>query len=65
MTTLNDIPSAECPHCGVAFQWDDYYEMEAGDTRECPQCEKVIYVTGVDTIIQATLSTEWPEGGAR
>lgn len=56
-TRCNDIPSAECPHCGAHFQWDDYYDLAAGDERDCPKCEKTIYVTEVDYIIHATLST--------
>ena len=56
-TICNDMPSAECPHCGAKFQWYDYYDLAAGDERECPKCEQTIYVTEVDYIIHATLST--------
>lgn len=56
-TRCNDMPSAECPHCGSTFRWDDYYELEVGEERECPRCEKTIFVTEVDVVIRATLST--------
>jgi excisionase family DNA binding protein len=57
-TRNNDMPQAECPHCGASFQWDDYYDLAAGDERDCPKCDKPIFVTEVEYIMHATLSTE-------
>lgn len=45
----------ECPHCGKVFQWDDYYELKVGDSRECPKCEKEVFVIATDIEITATL----------
>lgn len=56
-TYCNDMPSAVCPHCGARFQWEDYYDLAPGDERDCPKCGQPVFVTAVDYIIHATLST--------
>ncbi len=60
-TDNNSMPMVVCPHCEKEFQWDDYYELAVGDSRECPKCEKEIHVTYVDHCIFATLGTESPK----
>lgn len=55
-----NMPMVTCPHCDRGFQWDDYYDVEVGDGRECPHCNKTIYVENVDTVIEVRLSTEEP-----
>lgn len=54
-TTFVSFPMVECPRCGKEFQWDDYYDVEDDDERECPLCNGMIRVTNVDTSITATL----------
>lgn len=51
-TTLNDMPMVECPNCDEEFQWDDYYDVKAGSTRECENCGTELEVLSVDTSIQ-------------
>ena len=59
--TWNNMPMVDCPHCRKEFQWDDYYDIKPGDTKECLYCEKVIHVIVVDTVT-STLDTEaWNE----
>lgn len=52
------MPMAKCPHCRQEFQWDDYYELSAGDTHECPNCEKAIHVLSVNHVMMVDLGTE-------
>jgi NAD-dependent SIR2 family protein deacetylase len=62
-TTLNDMPICECPYCEKTFHWDDYHNVEAGDTYECPCCTSIIYVRFVEYTITATLGTEGEDDG--
>jgi len=48
----------ECPHCGKETQIDDYYDYKSGDTFECPECEKEIYVAEIDWELAADLKKE-------
>jgi len=52
------MPIVTCPFCGNNFQYDDYYRLSSGDEIECPDCDKVMYLLSVDTIIQARIGTE-------
>lgn len=54
------LPMLECPYCGVTFHWDDYYELKAGDSRECQHCLHEVFVLWVEHEIRATLGTEAP-----
>ncbi len=56
-TTYNDLPMADCPHCGKEQQLDDYYELDVGDSRECLHCEEEMYIVYRDTTINIELST--------
>ena len=56
MTTTNDLPSIECPHCGGTWQHDE--DLERGDTLVCALCDKIMRVTFVDVTTTVTLSTE-------
>lgn len=58
--THNNLPMAECPHCGNKWQIDDYYRLDVGDDIECPACEKTIYVMEIYSEIFARLSTKMP-----
>lgn len=51
------LPMVECPHCHEEQQWDDYYDIQHGDSRECHHCGKTIYVLSVDTQIVVRLGT--------
>lgn len=53
-----DMPMVRCPHCRMEFQWDDHYDIDAGHTRDCPKCEKVIHVLRVDTTINVILAKD-------
>lgn len=57
-TTYCNMPMCECPHCGHEFQWEDYYEVEHGSSRECPRCEETIHVRCVDSVMMVELATE-------
>ena len=56
-TTWNDLPMGECPHCGHEWQIDDYYDLDNGDTLECPKCEKEIHLDAKDTTVSFRFST--------
>ena len=56
-TTYNDMPMADCPHCGSEQQLDDYYDLDVGDSRECVVCEAEMHVVSRDTTITLELST--------
>ena len=60
-TRQNDMPSAECPHCGAKFRWDDYYYIAPDDEQECPHCGNTVHVIAVGYVIRADLSTEKPK----
>lgn len=60
ITYSESMPIVECPHCHKVFQWDDYYDMQEGDSRECPQCEKEIFVIGVSQVTTGMFSTHPP-----
>jgi DNA-directed RNA polymerase subunit RPC12/RpoP len=55
--TWCDMPMAQCPHCGHEWQVEEYYELEQGDTIECPKCDNEIFVSAKDTTIQLRLAT--------
>ncbi len=57
-TTWNDLPIAECPHCGKEQQLDDYYDLDVGDSRECQYCDKEMHIVRRDTTINVELSTD-------
>lgn len=44
MSTWNDMPLAECPHCGAQWQADDWYDLDVDDTINCPKCDKDIII---------------------
>jgi hypothetical protein len=52
---LNCLPIVTCPACQKETQFDDYYEMRAGDERECRHCEATIVVTSVVTCTYVTV----------
>lgn len=56
-TTYNNMPMADCPHCGKEQQLDDYYDLDVGDSRECIHCEKEMHVVSRDTTISIEFST--------
>ena len=53
-----DFPMITCPHCGKEFQVDDYWDVCAGSTLDCPKCEKEIYVWAVDTILSGDIQAK-------
>lgn len=52
---MNCLPMVTCPSCKRESQWDDYYDMHVGDSRECPKCEAEIVVTSVETYTYVTV----------
>ena len=56
--TISDLPLLMCPHCGEESRADDLHDVAAGDTWDCPRCERTAHVTFVDHTIQVHLSTE-------
>ena len=54
----NNLPMVTCPHCDKEDQWDDYYDLRAGDVRDCPNCEKEIHILELDTIITICVGAE-------
>ena len=61
VTRSNTMPMATCPHCNQEFQWHDYYDVNNGDDRECPKCERAIHVVAKECVMYLDLSTA-PEG---
>lgn len=59
-TVYSTLPMVECPHCGKTFQWDDYYDLKAGDDLVCQRCEKTIFCHSVDVITEAAFGTVQP-----
>jgi len=59
----NDLPMVVCPHCDEEFQVDDYYNLGAGDSFYCDECEKEIFIYGVEIILSADLHRQ-PEDSA-
>ena len=55
-----NFPMIICPHCNKTVQIDDYYEIEAGDCFDCPNCEKIIYVWAIDTTLSGDIYKESP-----
>lgn len=51
-TTWNDCPIVRCPNCDLEFQYDDYYDVEAGREIECIHCKTELEIMSVDTTIQ-------------
>jgi len=49
--TYCSMPMVECPSCGKEWQWDDYYDVEVNEERECPHCGKGCKIVSVDTSI--------------
>lgn len=45
---MNCLPMVTCPACKRESQWDDYYDIGVGSSRECQHCEAEIVVTAVD-----------------
>lgn len=45
---MNCLPMVTCPACEKEQQWDDYYDIGVGHSRECRFCEAEIEVTSVD-----------------
>lgn len=43
------LPMITCPACKREAQWDDYYDICVGSSRQCQHCEAEIVVTEVDT----------------
>lgn len=50
-TTDGYLPMCTCPNCKFEFQWDDYYDVKSGSTRDCPVCEKEIEVLSTETMV--------------
>lgn len=49
------LPMVECLYCGRTFQVDDYYDLDRGDTIECPLCDEAMHIRAVDTSIEMDL----------
>lgn len=54
---LTGFPMVTCPHCGVESQWDDYYNLKAGDHRECDKCGEQIHILDVEYMMYARVHT--------
>lgn len=61
-TTHSYMPIVECPLCEQESQWDDYYDIKAGTTRECEHCGTELEVLSVDTTIECRIGIKGSEG---
>jgi hypothetical protein len=61
------MPMVTCPTCEQEFQWDDYYDVTKGHTRDCPHCTNECEVIEVDqvTIVSLQGMREAEQRGAR
>ncbi len=50
-----EFPMITCPYCNKETQVDDYYDFEAGDTFECAECEKTIFIHYTEWILNADI----------
>ena len=50
-----EFPMITCPHCNKESQIDDYYDLQAGDTFECTECEKMIFIKYIEWILNADI----------
>ena len=58
MKVWSNLPMAQCPHCMEISQVDDYYDFTSGDSFHCVKCEKEIFISFLDIVIECELSTE-------
>ena len=65
ITNANAMPMAKCPHCGAEIQLDDYYDFKGDEERECPRCEKTMFVLDVECVMYVRLGTEPNRHNAR
>jgi hypothetical protein len=61
--TRNDMPMVLCPNCDQEFQWDDYYDIAPGKTRECMHCHRELVVIDVDTTIECRIGVKNDDAG--
>ena len=52
------MPMMVCPSCDKGWQWDDYYDVEDGDERECPNCGKVAVVSEKEVLMHVRLKAK-------
>ena len=57
-TSANAMPMATCPHCEHVTQFDDWYDFQGGESRDCPKCEKTMHVLDVEAVMYVRLGTE-------
>lgn len=53
--TRNSMPMVTCPSCEKEFQWDDYYDVEVDEVRDCPHCGRGCKVVAKDVEIVVDL----------
>lgn len=58
-TTTSYMPIVECPSCEQESQWDDYYFVKPGTTRECQHCGVELEVLSVDTTIECRIGVKF------
>ena len=56
--TMGYMPMMSCPSCNKGWQWDDYYDVENGDERECPNCGKVAVVSEKEVLMHVRLKAK-------
>lgn len=54
----HELPMVRCPHCEYEFQWDDYYDIDAGSKIDCGDCERTIWVAEAYIAVHVRLSKE-------
>jgi len=54
-TSIGYMPMMQCPSCGKDWQWDDYYNIQEDDERECPNCEAVAVVVETEVLMHVKL----------
>ena len=52
--TFNEMPFGECPYCHHKWQLDDWYELDADDSLDCPRCERNIVILEVSSTTTMT-----------
>lgn len=59
------MPMIDCPGCGKAWQWDDYYTIQVGSERECPHCGKTVEVIEAEQVMHCRFAIKASEPSER
>jgi len=58
MKTYGYMPMMECPACNKDWQWDDYYDVQEGTERECPNCGADVVVEWAEPLLHVCIKVK-------